>query len=218
MTKNIELAMDYLRTAFDDSLYFQSRPEEKEYRLRHSIRVANIGAEIAKQENMDVEAMTIACLLHDLSYKDEFKSEEDWKNHGRVAAETVRAFLKQIPMDDELKQEICFGIAIHVDDQADFEGTRTAFAQTVGDSDNIDRFDVYRIYDNLQYSNFSGLSHDEQLSHVTKKLVRLEELKSLEFGSKTATTMWLERLDYQIDFFKKLNEQLDNGERVKAIF
>ena len=36
------------------------------------------------------------------------------------------------------------GIAIHVDDEADFEGERTALALTIGDCDNIDRFDTYR--------------------------------------------------------------------------
>lgn len=215
MSKNIELAMKYLRSEFENSDYFNSRPDEREYRLRHSIRVANIGAEIARSEKMDIEAMTIACLLHDISYKDEFKTDDDWKNHGRVSAENVREFLAELPIDEDVKNEICFGIAIHVDDNADFEGTRTAFAQTVGDSDNIDRFDVYRIYDNLQYNNFSGMSHEEQLEHVNKKLVRLVELKSLEFGSKTATKMWLERLEYQLDFFDKLKEQLKNGESVK---
>lgn len=217
MSKNIEKAMHFLRTAFENSSYFQSRPDEKEYRLRHSIRVANIGAEIAQKENMNVEAMTIACLLHDISYKDAFQTEADWKNHGRAAAATVRHFLAELELDETLKQDICFGIAIHVDDNADFDGTKTAFAQTVGDSDNIDRFDVYRIYDNLQYSQFSAMTHDEQLEHVSKKLKRLDELKALEFGSKTATQMWIERLDYQLDFFGKLQEQLTSGETVRIV-
>lgn len=217
MSKNIELAINYLKTEFDSSEYFSNRPDERAYRLSHSIRVANIGAEIARLENMNVEAMTIACLLHDISYKDAFKTDEDWKNHGRASARDVRRFLSDLDIKESVKQEICFGIAIHVDDHADFEGLRTEFAQTIGDSDNIDRFDVYRIYDNLQYSNFSGMTPGQQLEHVEKKLKRLRELKSLEFGTKTATNMWLERLDYQIDFFVKLKEQLRSGESVRSI-
>lgn len=61
------------------------------------------------------------------------------------------------------------------------------------------------------------MSHEEQTDHVEKKLKRLEELKSLEFGSKTAKSIWLERLAYQVDFFDKLKVQLKYGESVKGV-
>ena len=54
--------------------------------------------------------------------------------------------------------EICYGIAIHVEDEADFEWVRTPFSETVGDADNIDRFDAHRIYETLEYLKLSEMS------------------------------------------------------------
>jgi uncharacterized protein len=217
MSENIVSTLEFLKTQLPKSRHYIDYPAEMEYRIRHSIRVANIGAEIAKNENMNVEAMTIACLLHDISYMNEFNSEADWKNHGRTSASISRKYLEDINIDENLKEEICYGIAIHVDDESDFEGVRTPFAETIGDSDNIDRFDVYRIYENLQNSNFNGLTHEEQLNFVVEKIDRIRELEKTKLGSVTATNMWLERLSYQLDFFNKLKKQLKNGEVVNTI-
>jgi HD superfamily phosphodiesterase len=38
------------------------------YRYEHSMRVASIGAYIAREEGLDEEAMICACLLHDAAY------------------------------------------------------------------------------------------------------------------------------------------------------
>lgn len=214
MSKNIEKAMTYIKSEFDSSDYFKEHESDKEYRFRHSMRVANIGAEIARKENLDVEALTIACLLHDVSYRHEFVTNDDWKGHGRTASKMVREFLKDTDIEDSLKEEICYGVAIHVDDEADFEGEKSPFALSIGDADNIDRFDVYRIYENLQYSQFSGMKHEEQLVFVDQKLERLTKLMNMELGTHTAKALWCERVSYQIDFFKRLRTQLDQGDKL----
>nr|WP_255810122.1 hypothetical protein [Treponema denticola] len=102
--------------------------------------------------------MIIACLLHDVSYCEEFCGKEDWLNHGRNAAKISYPFLKELGLPEDRINDICYGIAIHVDDKADFEGERTPFALTVGDADNIDRFDVYRIYETLHNNNFKDMN------------------------------------------------------------
>lgn len=214
MSKKVDQAIHYFKEHFFKSPYFTENPEERDYRYRHSIRVANIGAEIAKKENMNVEAMTIACLFHDFSYKDGFETQEDWQNHGRAAARAVRQYLESVDFPETLKEEICFGIAIHADDKSDFEGTRTPFALTVSDADNIDRFDVYRIYENLQYSKFSTMTHDVQVEFVENKLERLAHLETMTFGTQTATALWQERIRYQLDFFTKLKGQLALGNQI----
>lgn len=215
MSKNIKLTQEFLEAQFENSAYLKNNPEVKEYRLRHSIRVANIGAEIAIKEGMDAEAMTIACLLHDISYMNEFKSESERKGHGRASAAIAKAFLNQLDLSEHLKQEICYGIAIHVDGKSDFEGVSTPFAETIGDSDNIDRFDVYRIYENLQNSHFSELVHDEQLEYVDQMITKINKLNALDFGSCSATEMWRERLIYQHDFFQKLKNQIQLGNETR---
>ena len=208
----VKLAEDFLKRKFEESEYFADKKSEKDYRFEHSVRVANIGKEIAEKEGMDSDAMVIACLLHDISYINEFKTREEARNHGRYSAKIARPFLEEIGMEPEAIEDICYGIAIHVDDEADFPGKRTVFAQTVGDADNIDRFDAYRIFENLKWVKYDEMSIFEKREHCEKVLERLESYKSLDFATETGKKMWIEKLDYQIEFYKKLLLQVKNSE------
>ena len=208
----VQLAMDFLKKRFDESEYFADKKSEKDYRFEHSVRVANIGKIIAEKEGMDSDAMVIACLLHDISYINEFKTREDSRNHGRYSAKIARPFLEEIGIEPEVIEDICYGIAIHVDDEADFPGERTAFALSVGDADNIDRFDAYRIFENLKWVKYDEMSLPEKNEHVNKIIERLESYKNLDFATETGKKMWIEKLDYQIGFYKKLLAQIKNSE------
>lgn len=208
----VELAMDFLKKRFDESEYFADKKSEKDYRFEHSVRVANIGKIIAEKEGMDSDAMVIACLLHDISYINEFKTREEARNHGRYSAKIARPFLEEIGIEPEVIEDICYGIAIHVDDEADFPGERTAFALSVGDADNIDRFDAYRIFENLKWVKYDEMSLPEKNEHVNKIIERLESYKNLDFATETGKKMWIEKLDYQIGFYKKLLAQIKNSE------
>ena len=208
----VKLTEDFLKRKFDESEYFADKKSEKDYRFEHSVRVANIGKEIAEKEGMDSDAMVIACLLHDISYINEFKTREEARNHGRYSAKIARPFLEKIGMEPEVIEDICYGIAIHVDDEADFPGERTVFAQTVGDADNIDRFDAYRIFENLKWVKYDEMSLVEKREHCEKVIGRLESYKALDFATETSKKMWTEKLDYQIDFYKKLLSQVQNSE------
>ena len=182
-------------------------PEAMTYRLEHSYRVADIGRQIARREGFDETEITIACLLHDVSYCERF-GENGWQEHGRRAAQIARPFLETLGLPEDRIGEICFGIAIHVDDKADFPGERTPFALTVGDADNIDRFDVYRIHETLCREGFLEKEYDEKLAYVEKRLVRLRELKQMPMGTRSAEEIWRERLSFYIAFYEKLAAQL----------
>ena len=208
----VKLTEEFLKRKFEESEYFSDKKSEKDYRFEHSVRVANIGKEIAEKEGMDSDAMVIACLLHDISYCNEFESREDSRNHGRYSARIARPFLEEIGMEPEMIEEICYGIAIHVDDEADFPGERTVFALTVGDADNIDRFDAYRIFENLKWVKYDEMTLSKKREHVIRILERLESYKSLDFATETGKKMWIEKLDYQIEFYKKLLLQVKNSE------
>ena len=208
----VKLTEDFLKRKFEKSEYFADKKSEKDYRFEHSVRVANIGKEIAEKEGMDSDAMVIACLLHDISYINKFETREEARNHGRYSAKIARPFLEEIGMEPETIEDICYGIAIHVDDEADFPGKRTVFAQTVGDADNIDRFDAYRIFENLKWVKYDEMSLFEKREHCEKVLERLESYKSLDFATETSKKMWIEKLDYQIEFYKKLLLQVKNSE------
>ena len=208
----VKLTEEFLKRKFDESEYFSDKKSEKDYRFEHSVRVANIGKIIAEKEGMDIEAMVIACLLHDIAYINKFESREEARNHGRYSAKIARSFLEEIGMEPETIGDICYGIAIHVDDKADFPGERTAFALSIGDADNIDRFDAYRIFENLKWVKYDEMDISEKKEHVQKVLERLESYKNLDFATETGKNMWLEKLDYQIGFYEKLLFQIENSE------
>lgn len=206
----IEKTEAFLKSRFDASPYMNAHPEEKAYRIEHSYRVANIGRAIARQEGFDETEMTVACLLHDIAYCEEF-DENGWREHGRRSAAIARPFLASLGMDETRIDDICYGIAIHVDDLADFAGERTPFALTVGDADNIDRFDAYRIHESLAKSGFLDMPLADKRAFVEKRLARLTELQSMPLGTKTAEALWQSRLSFYISFFDKLLDQLKAG-------
>ncbi len=204
----IEKTIAFLRQKLQENPYFTTYPEKGVYRLEHPLRVAAIGREIAEKEGFDMEAMSLACLLHDVSYCRPFATPQDWKNHGRDSAEIARPFLEELGLEKNVVGEICYGIAIHVDGKADFPGADSPFALTVGDADNIDRFGVYRIYETLASMDFRKLPMEEQRGHVARTRVRLEAYREIPFATATATGMWRDRIGFWQEFYRRLAVQL----------
>ena len=203
----IERTEEFLKQRFDSAIYLNLHKDEKAYRIEHSYRVANIGRKIAVKERFDETEMVIACLLHDVSYCEEF-DENGWKNHGRRSAEIARPFLEKLGLSENRINDICYGIAIHVDNEADFFGERTPFALSIGDADNIDRFDVYRIHEILSNDCFLEKDLDEKLEYAEKRFCRLNELAGLSMGTRAAEDMWKSRIGFYIEFYGKLVEQI----------
>ena len=211
----IEQTEAFLKRKFDAAIYLNAHPDAKAYRLEHSYRVANIARRIAQQEGFDETELVIAGLLHDVSYCEEF-GEDGWIEHGRRAARIARPFLTGLGLAEARVDEICYAIAIHVDDEADFPGERTPFALSVGDADNIDRFDVYRIHETLTADGFLSMAFPQKLQYAEKRLSRLRELLDLPMGTKTAEELWRSRLSFYSSFFEKLVEQLACSEAVQV--
>ena len=209
----IEKAEAFLKRKFDSAVYLNEHPEAKAYRIEHTYRVANIGLEIARKEGFDETEMVIACLLHDISYCEEF-GENGWIEHGRRAAQIARPFLKELGLAENRINDICYGIAIHVDEKADFDGERTPFALSVGAADNIDRFDAYRIHEALSKDGFLDMELNQKLDYFRKRLARLHELIGEPMGTKTADEMWRSRLHFYIEFYDKLVSQFECSECV----
>lgn len=201
----------FLKDTFAASPYLQNHPTDRYYRLEHSYRVANIAKTIAEKEGFNVTYAVIGGLLHDISYCEEMATRDDRLNHGRRSAAIARPFLISLGLSAEAVNDICYGIAIHVDDEADFQWERTPFCETVGDADNIDRFDVYRIYESLQWMQFSEMPLAEKQNQVNSIMDKLTRYKEMKPGTETAKKLWLERLDYQLSFYEKLKAQLDNS-------
>ena len=201
----------FLKETFAASNYLQANPTDRDYRLEHSYRVANIAKIIAEAEGFDVTNAVIAGLLHDIAYCEEMKTYEDRVNHGRRGAELARPFLETLGLCADTVNDICYGIAIHVDDTQSFEWERTPFCETVGDADNIDRFDAYRIYDTLRWIKFNEMSLTDKREKVVSTIDRLTGYKEMKMGTATAKNLWIQRLDYYIGFYEKLKAQLDSS-------
>lgn len=204
----------YLRETYANSKYMQENPADHNYRLKHSYRVANIAKQIAQAEGFNVTYAVIAGLLHDISYCEVFNKQEDWTNHGRRSASMVRPFLEKLGIPSNDVNAICYGIAIHVDDKADFEWARTPFCESVSDADNIDRIDAYRIYEHLEFSRFSSMNLKEKKEIVTSILQKMQEYSKMTLATPTATKLWLQRVDFYIGFYNKLLAQLDASNEI----
>ena len=204
----------FLKDTFAASSYLQANPRERDYRLEHSYRVANIAKAIAEAEGFDVTNAVIAGLLHDVAYCEEMVTREDRMNHGRRSAAIARPFLNSLGLSSDAVNEICCGIAIHVDDEVDFQWERTSFCETVGDADNIDRYDAYRIYETLEYLKFSEMNLADKQEKVGSTIEKLNRFKEMKLGTATAKKLWIQRLDYYIGFYEKLKAQLDSSTAV----
>lgn len=212
---NIQRTEAFLKEQFAGCAFFKEHPTDGEYRLQHSYRVAHVAREIARKEGLDEEGLIIGGLLHDVGYCLPFETEGGWQEHGRVSARLVRPFLEQLDLGPERVQEICYGIAIHADGKADFPGEETAFALSIGDADNVDRFDAYRIYDAMEYADFRNLKIEDKRKWLREKLDWISWQLGERSGTETARQMIAERLLYQRQYYEKVLEQMKHSEAIE---
>ena len=211
----IKATEEFLKEKFDHATEFEQ--PDIAYRIEHTYRVANIGREIAVKEGFDETEMVIACLLHDVSYCEATGEGRYWpavREHGRRSAQIARPFLKKLGLPKDRIEDICYGIAIHADGKADFPGENTPFALSVGDADCIDRFDAYRIHETLKNDSFLEKPFAEKREYVEKRLSGLQRLREEPVGTKTAGEMWKAKIDFYMEFYQKLANQLRLSESV----
>ena len=172
-----------------------------EYRWKHTLRVVQYGRQIAEEEGADVEVVMAACLLHDIS---KFDDEEYGVEHGRVSARIARPFLETLGYSEERLNNICFSIAVHVDDKADFEHPITIESKIVSDADNIDRFGAYRLL--LQNKDVAE-NYDALIEKAKGRLVTLRKYREANsMGTAASNKLFNRQLDIQINFFEHLVE------------
>ena len=172
-----------------------------EYRWKHTLRVVQYGRQIAEEEGADVEVVMAACLLHDIS---KFDDEEYGVEHGRVSARIARPFLETLGYSEERLNNICFSIAVHVDDNADFEHPITIESKIVSDADNIDRFGAYRLL--LQNKDVAE-NYDALIEKAKGRLVTLRKYREANsMGTAAGNKLFNRQLDIQINFFEHLVE------------
>lgn len=203
----------FLQQSFAESRWLADKSDARSYRLEHSYRVANIGWQLARAEGFNETDMVIACLLHDISYCEEF-GEDGWMRHGVRSAQLSRPFLQELGLEETRIREICCGIAIHVDGGLRYPGEITPFALSVGDADNIDRFDVSRLHETLCREEFLQMPLGQKTKTAEERLGRLRALLSERMATESAQKLWEARLSFSIDFYTRLLVQLKWSEHI----
>ena len=199
-------ALDFLRERFLSSDAMDAAA--RSYRFRHTLRVAELGRRIARAEGLSEDALVVGCLLHDLAYSEVMPDEAAWRGHGRRSAALARPFVETLALPDADREALLFGIAIHVDDVSGFPGERSPLACSIGDCDNLDRFDVYRVYEQLERVGFSTLDADAQRAFVAKAQAHLRHCENAPVSTAIARALWQDRLAFQNEFYRRLSAQL----------
>ena len=203
MKHRIKRVADYAHDhLFEMAAQREGRYIDPEYRWLHTLRVTNIGRELAEAEGANTEQVVAACLLHDIAH---FDDPENYRDHGRLAAGIARPLLEELGYSDEEINAICYAVAAHVDDKADFDHPHTVEASIVSDADNIDRFDAYRIllYCQPEISDFKALA-----DKLTARLEVLREYRSNRLmGTDTGHELFNKKLDQQIAFYEAIVAQ-----------
>jgi uncharacterized protein len=179
---------------------------DPKYRWLHTLRVTNIGKEIAEAENANLEHVILGCLLHDVAW---FDGIADYRDHGRAGARVSRPFLTELGLPPADVEAICFAIAVHVDDKADFDHPVTLESKVVSDADNIDRFDAYRL---LLYCRGELDDLDALVEKLVPRIATLEDYRARQImGTATGNKLFSEKLDRQIEVFKAIVAQRERS-------
>lgn len=180
----------------------QDRQFDPEYRWLHTLRVTQLGKQLAEAEGANLEQVVAACLLHDIAW---FDDPVEYRDHGRLGAKVARPLLAELGYDQNEINAICYAVAVHVDGKADFDHPHTLEAMIVSDADNIDRFDAYRIllYCQPEIDDFNALT--EKLAPRLETLRRYRQDQVLE--TRTGNQMFNQRLDRQIEMFEAVLAQ-----------
>ena len=213
-TDRIEKVKEVLRHEFENGRGFDS-DWQRYYRLEHSMRVANIGAYIARKEGMDEEEMICACLLHDAAYFRGFKDRQEWVDHGRNSAKIAKPVFESLGFTDSQVEEMCFGISTHVDEEKDFPRPWTVFERTIRNADDIDRYDVYRLYETLQMAHFEEMNLNNKILFLEKRIDLLSNHNpEPAMVTKTAQQLWEDHVAFQVNFLRRMVKQLDLGKEM----
>ncbi|MDE7352425.1 MAG: HD domain-containing protein [Acetatifactor sp.] len=179
---------------------------DMQYRYDHTLRVAEIGREIARGEGLGEEALVMACLLHDVGYP-ECGSFEELGKHPAFGAEIARQFLNKIGYDVKMAESICKAVLIH--DRFPYQGEdATALEKSVRDADDIDREDAMRLC--IRAYHDIGERPAWEISEICRKrLSETEELKKRVCGTETGKRLWLANITLREQFYQKLFEQME---------
>lgn len=200
----IETTRQYVKTRFLTEL----NREDGYYRYTHTLRVADIGGRIARAEGLDEEMLVLGCLLHDIGYV-ACKTKLDYADHGLKSAEIATEYLAAQGYDPAKAESICYGIRVHTQEDSERIRPATVLEDCVSDADNIDRFDAWRFSRSLHWDGLDKLTVPQMKKLAVTRCQRMEQLRNLRFATETGRRLWNEKLELWMDFYSRLEKQMD---------
>ncbi|MBN4050981.1 MAG: phosphohydrolase [Alkaliphilus sp.] len=180
--------------------------KEVKYRYDHSLRVANIGLELAELENADKKIIVLACLLHDVAKFDTDTPVE----HGRISARVAKPFLETLNLSQREISDTCYAIASHVDGKCGYEYQETLEGKIVSDADKIDRFGAHRICQQAIWDlDYEEKTIEEKMKETKNKLEKLRKYDDASvLQTKIGNSKFKEKLRLQIYFYDEYLKEL----------
>lgn len=176
------------------------------YRYEHSIRAAENAKVIARAEKLPEEPLVLACLLHDVGYRE---CADDWGRHPFVSADIARVYLQNINYDPDMTAEMVRGIARH-NLTDDIPADMTTFQMSIRDCDDIDRFDIIRTAMVMGGTVFEK-TNVEIIESCEEAISNAKWLMNLPRGTKTAEILLKNNLNKRIDLLNEIITQARKG-------
>ena len=181
---------------------------DMQYRYEHSVRVSQIAGVVARAEGLPEKDLVIACLLHDVGYR-ECKCSEDFERHPFISADIASIYLENIGYPSDSAQEMVRGIALHsLSDHLPED--MTIFQMTVRDCDDIDRYDMIRTA--LLLGKCVDEKTNEEIIASCSRLIDLTNWAlTLKRGTQTAQNMMNENCRKRITLAQEILAQAKKG-------
>lgn len=178
------------------------------YRYEHSVRTAENAAVIAEAEGLPKEDLIIACLLHDVGYRE---CQDDFIRHPFYSADISKHYLEITGYPPESVQDMVRGIALHnLTDKLPED--LTVFQMSVRDCDDIDRFDMIRT-SMLLGNCVSKKANKEIIASCNHAIDTANWIMSLQRGTRTAQNMINENCRKRIALLQDILAQANKGFR-----
>lgn len=82
------------------------------------------------------------------------------------------------------------------------------FAESISDVDNLDRYDVYHIYDSLWYEEFSNKSNTDKIKYYQDQIKRIKNNESVSLATALAIRTFHKELALPEIFYEHLLQQM----------
>lgn len=176
------------------------------YRYEHSVRVAENAAVISEAEGLPKDDLTIACLLHDVGYRE---CQDDFVRHQFYSADISKHYLENMEYCSDSLQEMIRGIALHnLTDKLPED--MTVFQMSIRDCDDIDRFDMIRT-SMLLGKCVNEKTNEEIIASCNHAIDVTKWIMSLQRGTRTAQNMINEKCQKRIALLQDVLVQANKG-------